>query len=98
MLCEVKTVFSGGYLPDQDIHISMRDLSLCDAGIFENEIDLRKINECLGDAVRKLSAQVRDVLGIEFCHFSLPFFLTSSLTSCPIRERWTSALRTSVEF
>jgi hypothetical protein len=61
MLCEVKTVFSGGYLSDQDAHVSMREPKLWDSGIFKNEIDLSKIDECLGDAVRKRSAHVNDV-------------------------------------
>jgi hypothetical protein len=61
MLCEVKTVFSGGYLSGRDAHVSSRDPRLCDSGVFENEIDLRKINDCLADAVRKRLAHVDDV-------------------------------------
>jgi hypothetical protein len=60
MLCEVKTVFSGGYLRDRDVHISMHDEKLCNSGVCENEIDLTKIDDCLSDAVRKRSALVAD--------------------------------------
>jgi hypothetical protein len=60
MLCEVKTVFSGGYLRGNNIHVSTRDQRLCNFGVFENKIDLTKIDDCLSDAVRKRSALVAD--------------------------------------
>jgi len=60
MLCEVKTVFSGGYLRDNNIHVSTRDQRLCNFGVFESKIDLTKIDDCLSDAVRKRSALVAD--------------------------------------
>jgi hypothetical protein len=60
MLCEVKTVFSGGYLRDNNIHVSTHDQRLCNFGVIESKIDLTKINECLSDAVRKRSALVAD--------------------------------------
>src|SRR6266550_7685431 len=56
MLCEVKTVHSAGYLPDRDAHVSMLDGTLCDTGVFENQIDLTKISDNLADAVRKRNA------------------------------------------
>src|SRR5205823_14465419 len=60
MLCEVKTVLSAGYLPDRHANVSMQDENLADTGVFQNEIRLTKINDCLGDAVRKRSALVDD--------------------------------------
>jgi hypothetical protein len=60
MLCEVKTVFSGGYLHDQGVHVSMLDEELYNYGVFQNEIDLTKITDNLADAVRKRAALVND--------------------------------------
>ena len=60
MLCEVKTVFSGGYLRDKGVHVSMLDEKLSNFGVFQNEIDLTKINDCLGNAVHKRAALVAD--------------------------------------
>ncbi len=60
MICEVKTVFSGGYLTERDAHVSTRDSKLWDSGVFENQINLTRINDCLGDAVRKRTAFVAD--------------------------------------
>src|SRR6266700_1125184 len=61
ILCEVKTVFSGGYLTERDAHVSTRDSKLWDSGVFENQIDLTKIDDCLGDDVRKRTAFVADL-------------------------------------
>ena len=60
MLCEVKTVFSGGYLQDKGVHVSMLDDKLENFGVFRNEIDLTKITDNLADAVRKRAALVHD--------------------------------------
>jgi len=60
MLCEVKTVFSSGYLAERDANISMQDERLFDTGVFQNKIDFRKINDCLADAVRKRSTLAAD--------------------------------------
>jgi hypothetical protein len=57
MLCEVKTINSGGYLSDKGVHVSTLDENL---GKFECPIDLIKIDECLADAVRKRKALVED--------------------------------------
>ena len=74
MLCEVKTVFSGGYLADRDIHVSTHDRRLCDSGGVENEIDLPKIDDCLSDAVRKRSALVADLPGLKNVPLIVAFF------------------------
>ena len=60
LLCEVKTVFSGGYLRDKGVHVSMLEEKLWNFGVFQNEIDLTKIHDCLADAVRKRAALVAD--------------------------------------
>lgn len=60
LLCEVKTVFSGGYLRDKGVHVSMLDDSLHNFGVFQNEIDLSQIRDDLADAVRKRDALVAD--------------------------------------
>jgi hypothetical protein len=60
MLCEVKTVDSGGYLRDKGVHVSMFDEKLSNSGVFETEIDLRKIDGGLADAVDKRKALVED--------------------------------------
>jgi len=60
MLCEVKTVLSARYLPDRDVHISTLDEKLCDTGVFENPIDLRKMSDNLADAVHKRNALIED--------------------------------------
>ena len=60
MLCEVKTVFSGGYLRDKGVHVSMLDEKLPNFGVFQNEIDLTKIDDCLANAVYKRAALVAD--------------------------------------
>ena len=60
MLCEVKTVFSGGYLRDKGVHVSMLDDKLSNFGVFQSKIDLTKITDCLSDAVRKRTELVAD--------------------------------------
>jgi len=45
MLCEVKTVFSGGYLQDKGVHVSMLDDKLENFGVFRNEIDLTLVHD-----------------------------------------------------
>jgi hypothetical protein len=60
MLCEVKTVFSGGYLRDKDVHVSTLDEKLSNFGVFQNEIDRTKIDECLASAVHKHAAVADD--------------------------------------
>jgi hypothetical protein len=60
ILCEVKTVFSAGYLRDKNIYISTHELELCNSGVIESKIDLTKISDCLSDAVHKRSALVKD--------------------------------------
>ena len=71
MLCEVKTVFSGGYLHDKGVHVSMLDEELYNHGVFQNEIDLTKITDNLADAVRKRAALVHD----EENHKDLPMLV-----------------------
>jgi len=74
MLCEVKTVFSGGYLPDRDIHASTHDQRIYNSGVLETEIDLTKIDHYLSDAVRKRSALVADIPDLQNVPFLVAFF------------------------
>jgi hypothetical protein len=61
LLCEVKTVFSGGYLRDKGVHVSMMDDSPHNFGVvLQSEIDLSQIRDDLADAVRKRAALVAD--------------------------------------
>ena len=57
MLCEVKTIDSGGYIHDKGVHVSTRDEAL---GKFECDVSLRKIDEHLANAVQKYKALVED--------------------------------------
>jgi len=57
MLCEVKTIDSGGYMHDKGVHVSTRDQTL---GKFECPVSLRKIDENLAIAVGKYNALVED--------------------------------------
>jgi hypothetical protein len=57
MLCEVKTVDSGGYMHDEGVHVSTRDETL---GKFQCPVSLRKIDDNLANAVRKRKALVKD--------------------------------------
>jgi hypothetical protein len=57
MLCEVKTILSFGYMPDKGVHVSTRDKNLRE---FHKEIDLRKMDDDIADAVRKRSALITD--------------------------------------
>jgi hypothetical protein len=57
MLCEVKTIDSGGYMHDKGVHVSTRDETL---GKFECPVSLTKIDERLANAVQKYKALVED--------------------------------------
>lgn len=57
MLCEVKTIHSGGYMHDKGVHVSTRDET---PGEFERTVSLRKIDEDLANAVQKYKALVKD--------------------------------------
>lgn len=57
MLCEVKTIDSGGYMHDKGVHLSTRDEAL---GKFEYPVSLTKIDESLANAVQKYKALAED--------------------------------------
>ena len=57
MLCEVKAIVSFGYMPDKGVHVSTRDKNLKE---FRKEIDLRKMDDDIADAVRQRSALISD--------------------------------------
>jgi len=53
MLCEVKTIDSGGYMQDKNVHVSTRDETL---GKFECPVSLKKIDENLANSVKKYNS------------------------------------------
>ena len=57
MLCEVKTIDSGGYMRDKGVFVSTRDQTL---GKFECPVSLKKIDENLAIAVGKYNALVEN--------------------------------------
>ena len=57
MLCEVKTIDSGGYMHDKGVHVSTRDETL---GKFECPVSLKKIDDNLAIAAQKYKALVED--------------------------------------
>ncbi|OGP77645.1 MAG: hypothetical protein A2V86_06495 [Deltaproteobacteria bacterium RBG_16_49_23] len=61
LLCEVKTIFSGGYLHDRNVHVSTEDSALLDTGTFQNEINFSRIDECLCNAIGKCRTLGEDV-------------------------------------
>jgi hypothetical protein len=74
MLCEVKTAFSGGYLVDKGVHVSMLEEKLWNVGVFQNKIDTRKIDDDLADAVRKRDALVADEKSLKDVPLLVAFF------------------------
>lgn len=60
LVCEVKTIFSGGFLHDRNAHVSTQDPDLANSGQFSYKIDLSKIDENLADAVSKYRALIAD--------------------------------------
>jgi hypothetical protein len=52
-VCEVKTIFSGGYLRDRNAHLSTHDPSLLNSGPATHEVDFSRIESNLTDAVGK---------------------------------------------
>ena len=57
MLCEVKTIHSGGYMHDKGVHVSTKDET---PGKFECAVSLGKIDENLANAVQKYKALIED--------------------------------------
>ena len=63
LICEVKTIVSAGFRRDErkgDIHISMYDKNLENLGVFQNELDARKIDRRLKETLRQRAALVAD--------------------------------------
>ena len=60
MVCEVKTIVSGGFLPDKGFHMSTRDPNLGAFQLLRKDVNLRNMDEDLSDAVRKRSTLVED--------------------------------------
>lgn len=60
VVCEVKTIFSAGYLHDRNAHASTADPKLLNTGAFSVEVNREKIDENLADAVDKYRTLVSD--------------------------------------
>ncbi len=60
LVCEVRTIFSGGYRADRGAHISTEDPALLDTGVFARDITFEKIEEDLAAAVAKYRALLED--------------------------------------
>jgi hypothetical protein len=74
LICEVKTVFSTGFISGRNAHISTHDPKLLDTGTFHNQIDFRKIDDNLFDAVRKYRCLIDDCPEFEVLPFAVAFF------------------------
>jgi hypothetical protein len=71
MLCEVKTIDSGGYMHDKGVHVSTQDETL---GKFECPVSLRKIDDNLANAVQKYNALVEDDSSVATLPLLVAFF------------------------
>ncbi len=60
LVCEVKTVTSLEYLRNRGVHASSEDESFVRGGPFALNLDFRKIDRLLADAVRKYQALLMD--------------------------------------
>lgn len=60
LICEVKTIFSAGFLGDRSAHISTHDPALLDTEEFSREISFQKMEENLDAAVGKFRTLVED--------------------------------------
>jgi hypothetical protein len=68
-VCEVKTIFSGGYLRDRNTHLSTADPAFLNSGLAKHEVDFSRIEDNLTNAVGKykvLTADVPDLKGIPY--------------------------------
>jgi hypothetical protein len=71
MLCEVKTIDSGGYMHDKGVHVSTQDETL---GEFKCSVSLRKIDEKLANAVGKYNALVENDSSVADLPLLVAFF------------------------
>jgi len=53
LVCEVRSIFSGRFLGDRNVHISTEDPRLLDSGVFQREITFEKIEEDLAESIEK---------------------------------------------
>jgi hypothetical protein len=74
LICEVKTVFSAGFLSGRNAHISTHDPKLLNTGTFYSQIDFRKIDDCLSDAVGKCHCLIADCPEFEAVPLTVAFF------------------------
>jgi len=74
LICEVKTVFSAGFLSGRNTHISTHDPRLLNTGTFYNEIDFSKIDDNLSDAVSKYHCLITDCPEFKAVPLAVAFF------------------------
>jgi hypothetical protein len=61
VICEVKTIFSAGYLEDQDVHLSTADQRFMESPRFSGvPVDFAKIDENMANAVCKYKVLLKD--------------------------------------
>jgi len=84
MLCEVKTIDSGGYMHDKGVHVSMHEETL---GKFECPVGLRKIDDNLANAVRKRDALVEDDASFANLPLLVAFFFDQLAEFLPFYPR-----------
>lgn len=59
-ICEVKTIFSGGYLSERHAHLSTADSQFLNTGLYQVEIDFSKIDDNLRNAAEKYDVLTED--------------------------------------
>lgn len=74
LVCEVKSLFSGGYLRDRSAHVSTMDPALLNTGVFSWDIDLGPMKADLSDAVAKYKQLVADEPEFEGLPLLVVFF------------------------
>jgi hypothetical protein len=83
MLCEVKTIDSGGYMHDKGVHISTRDETL---GKFECPVSLKKIDDNLAIAAQKYKALVEDDSSCATLPLLVAFFFDQLVEFLPLHR------------
>jgi hypothetical protein len=83
MLCEVKTIDSGGYMHDKGVHVSTRDETLAE---FKCSVSLRKIDENLAIAVGKYNALVEDDSSVADLPLLVAFFFDALAKFLPFHR------------
>lgn len=84
LVCEVKTIFSGGYLPGPGVHLSTEDSGMLlpasdsdrsDQAGLGKEIDFANMEDDLGNAVLKYKTLVEDMPKFAGIPYAVAFFV-----------------------